>query len=284
MGETRDSETRGAGGPGYLHGFSPIEEARLRRQARIVEHRIHGTLPFRRSRRLLEVGGGVGAQTEILLRYFPDLHVTSVEANPDNLEAARRHLSAMTWLDGRWDATHGDAHSLDFEPDAFDAAYLCWVLEHVRDPARVLSEVRRTLRPGSHVVVNEVQNASYFVAPYSPAMLRYWGAFNDHQFELGGDPFIGAKLGNLLQRVGFTDITTEVRTVHLDNRRPAERAEFLDFWTDLLLSGCEGLLEAGKVDEATVRDMRAEMKDVSRDPDSVFFFSFVQARARTGGV
>ncbi|MEL6905457.1 MAG: methyltransferase domain-containing protein [Planctomycetota bacterium] len=270
-----------ADGVGYLHGFSPVEEERLRGQARIVEHRIHGTLPFQRARRLLEVGGGVGAQTEILLRHFPDLHVTIVEANEHNLGAARRYLSSMDWLEGRWDATHGDAHALDFAADSFDGAFLCWVLEHVREPARVLSEVRRTLRPGAPVVVNEVQNASFLVSPYSPAMLRYWTAFNDHQFELGGDPFIGAKLGNLLQRVGFTDIVTEVRPILLDNRRPAERAEFLDFWRDLLLSGCDSLMEAGKTDRETVSEMQRELKEVARDPDAVYFYCFVQARART---
>ena len=49
-------------------------------------------------------------------------------------------------------------------------------------------------------------------------------AFNDHQLEIGGDPFVGAKLGNLLQAVGYRDITTEVVTIHLDNRAPGERA------------------------------------------------------------
>lgn len=266
---------------GYLHGFGEAEEARLRRQARIVEHRIHGALPFRRCRRLLEVGSGVGAQTEILLRTFPDLHVTSVEAAEGNLDAARRHLGAQPWLNGRFDATHGDGNALEFPADTFDGAFLCWILEHVGDPARVLSEVRRTLRPGSPVVVNEVQNATFFLSPYSPCTLRYWGAFNDHQFALGGDPFVGAKLGNLLQRVGFADIETEVRPVLLDNRHPGERAEFLRFWTDLLLSGCEELIGAGKVDAETVEGMQGELRDVATDPDAVFFYAFVQARART---
>lgn len=266
---------------GYLHGFSEGEEQRLRRQARIVEHRIHVALPFQRCRNLLEVGSGVGAQTEILLRTFPDLHVTSVEASESNLAAAKRYLAGQPWFEGRFEATHGDANSLDFESSSFDAAFLCWILEHVSDPARVLSEVRRCLKPGSPIVVNEVQNATFFLSPYSPFTLKYWAAFNDHQFELGGDPFVGAKLGNLLQRVGFSQIETDVRTVHLDNRRPAERAEFLQFWSDLLLSGCEGLRAAGKVDDETVEGMQAELKEVGRNPDAVFFYSFIQARART---
>ena len=145
---------------------------------------------------------------------------------------------------------------------------------------RVLSEVRRVLRPGSPVVVTEVQNATFFLDPYSPHTLAYWMAFNDHQLEIGGDPFVGAKLGNLLLALGYRDITTKVRNIHLDNRAPGERAEFLDYWTELLLSGAPGLVEAGKVSRETVEGMKGELDRVAHDPNAVFFYSFIQARAR----
>ena len=265
---------------GYVHGFTDEEEARLVRQARFVEHRIYDRLPFQRARNLLEVGCGVGAQTEILLRLYPDLFVTGVEYSEANLARARSRITAIPWAAGRHDLVQGDALSLPFEAARFDAAFLCWVLEHLSDPQKALSETRRVLRPGSPVVVTEVQNATFFVDPYSPHTWTYWMAFNDHQLELGGDPFVGAKLGNLLLSTGYRDITTEVRTVHLDNRMPGERAEFIEFWTDLLLSAAPGLLAAGKVSEDVVDGMRSELRQVSRDPNAVFFFSFVQARAR----
>ena len=264
---------------GYVHGFTPREQDRLYHQARFMEQRIHDRLPFRRSKRMLEVGCGVAAQTEILLRRYPDLHVTGVDASPDNLARARAHLEGLPWAAGRFELCAGDALALDFEADRFDSAFLCWVLEHVADPARVLSEVRRCLRPGSNVAVTEVQNMSFFIDPYSPNTMAYWLAFNDHQLELGGDPFVGAKLGNLLLAVGFRDIHTRVHSIHLDNRFPGERAEFLDFWTDLLLSGADSLLAAGKTTEQVVDGMREELDQVAHDPDSVFFYSFVQATA-----
>jgi len=70
-----------------------------------------------------------------------------------------------------------------------------------------------------------------------------------------------------------------VRPIHLDNRTPGERAEFLQYWTDLLLSGATGLQKAGKVKPATVRGMQTELQIVAHDPNAVFFYSFVQARA-----
>ena len=265
---------------GYLHGYSAHERERLHRQARFLEPMVHDRLPFRRRRRLLEVGSGVGAQTEILLRHFPDLHVTGVELNDAQIAEARQFLSTVAWAEGRYDIVKGDATRLDFEPERFDCAFLCWILEHVADPARVLSEVRRVLASGAPVVCNEVLNATFFVEPYSPSTLRYWMAFNDHQISVGGDPFVGAKLGNLLQSVGFRDVSTEVKTFHLDNRAPAERAEFIAYWTELLLSGAPALLAENKVSEEVVNEMKDELERVARAPNAVFFYSFIQARAR----
>ena len=266
--------------PGYVHGFTREEQDRLRRQARFLEHRIHDRMPFWKCRRLLEVGCGVGAQTEILLRHFPDLHVTGVDLSETNLARARENLSRSAWTEGRFELAREDATRLSFDAGSFDAAFLCWILEHVGDPLRVLSEVRRVLETGAWIVITEVQNASFFVDPYSPHTMAYWMAFNDHQLELGGDPFVGAKLGNLLLAVGYRDITTKVRNIHLDNRTPGERAEFLAFWTELLLSGAPSMQQAGLVTEETVEGMKEELGRVAHDPNAVFFYSFVQARAR----
>lgn len=265
---------------GYLHGFTPHEQDRLYHQARFLEDAVHDRLPFRRARKLLEVGCGVGAQTEILLRRFPDLHVTGVDRSSENLARARKHLGQCAWAKGRFALQQGAAETLPFPTDTFDAAFLCWILEHVDDPARTLSEVRRVLRPGSPVVITEVQNATFFLDPYSPNTLQYWMAFNDTQLELGGDPFVGAKLGNLLLAGGYADIRTEVKTFHFDNRTPGDRTEFLGYWTELLLSGAPELARAGKVSADVVEGMRRELDRVARDPDAVFWYSFVQARAR----
>ena len=266
----------------YLHGFSPEEQDRLRRQARFLEHRIHDRLPFWKCERLLEVGCGVGAQTEILLRHFPELRVTGIDASAPNLECAREYLAGLPWTQDRYQLRQEDAASLELPADEHDGAFLCWILEHVPTPLRVLSEARRVLRVGSPIVVTEVQNASFFIDPYSPHTMAYWLAFNDHQLEIGGDPFVGAKLGNLLLAAGFQDIQTRVGNILLDNRAPGERAEFIAFWTELLLSGAPGLEAAGKVSRETIEGMEAELKRVAHDPNAVFFYSFVQARARVG--
>ena len=51
------------------------------------------------------------------------------------------------------------------------------------------------------------------------------------------------------------------------------------YWEELLLSAADQLIDAGRVTVEVVDTMRKEMHLVQDDPNAVFFYSFVQARA-----
>src|SRR5690606_38591092 len=110
---------------------------------------------------ILELGCGVGAQSEILLRRFPTLQLTGIDFNKEQLSAAKKHLATYPHFDGRFELFQMDAQNLDLESDSFDGAFLCWILEHLPDPQRALSEVRRVVRPGGRVFVTEVMNFTF---------------------------------------------------------------------------------------------------------------------------
>lgn len=266
----------------YLHGFSPVEQERLRKQARFAEHTIYQNINFSSNKKILEVGCGVGAQSEILLRRFPNIHLTGVDLNSIQLKAAKENLGSNPVAKGRYELHQMSGEDLKFESQSFDGAFLCFVLEHVPDPKRVLSEIRRVLQPGGILYATEVLNSSFFLDPYSPNVLKYWMAFNDYQYDQKGDPFMGGKLGNLLMQIGFQNIETEVKTWFLDNRRPSQRKEIIEFWTELLMSASDQLVEAKYVTQEVVDGMKKEMAVVANDPNAVFFFSFIQAKARNG--
>lgn len=264
----------------YLHGFSETEQQRLRTQAEFAEYTIFQNINFSNAKKVIEVGCGVGAQTEILLRRFPKLHVTGIDLNEKQLGAAQHFIGSIPTTKGRYEFHKMSADNLSFEAQTFDGAYLCWILEHVPNPAQVLSEVRRVLRPGAEIVVTEVMNSSFFLDPYSPNVWKYWMAFNDFQHKNAGDPFIGAKLGNLLTQVGYHQVRTEVKTWHFDNRQPALRKQAIHFWTDLLLSAAQILVAQNYVDEETVKKAKEELGKVANDPNAVFLYSFMQAKAQ----
>ncbi|MCM0605926.1 MAG: class I SAM-dependent methyltransferase [Xanthomonadaceae bacterium] len=265
---------------GYVHGFTKVEQERLYEQARFLESKIFEKIDFVKQTHILEVGCGVGAQTEILLRRFPHIKITGVDASPKQIETAKKHLKKDI-QNKRVQLLTGDAFKLPFKKNEFDGAFVCWLLEHVQRPIEILKEAKRTLKTGGVIYCNEVLNSTFFVHPYSPATMNYWFAFNDQQWNLKGDPFVGAKLANYLIAAKFLSVTTEVKTFHYDNRSTKQRAEFIDYWTNLLLSGAPGLLKAKKIDQKTVKEMKAELKRLKNDKDSVIFYSFVQARAES---
>jgi ubiquinone/menaquinone biosynthesis C-methylase UbiE len=266
----------------YLHGFDRQEQDRLYRQAEFMEQAIYRDIDFSDCHHILEIGCGVGAQTAILLRRYPRLKVTGVDMSDSQLERARLYLEGLPYAQGRFEFKKMDATALEFKGDSFDGAFLCWVLEHIPAPKQVLSEARRVLRSGGRIYVTEVMNHAFFLDPYSPAVWKYWMAFNDYQFDTGGDPFIGAKLGHLLSSVGFRRVLTRIKTTLLDNRRPEKRRHALEERKELLLSAAEQLVQAEYVTVDLVAAITAELSTVQANPDAVIMDSFMQASAEAG--
>lgn len=263
---------------GYIHGFTKGEQDRLFQQARVHEEAIFKNIDFSQCKNLLEVGSGVGAQTQILLERFPDTKIQCVDASAAQVSRAREaHKAAIKA--GRVKIDQADALKLPYKDNSFDGAFLCWLLEHVQNPVGILAEVKRTLKPGGVIYCNEVFNATFYVHPYSPATLKFWFEFNDYQWSLKGDPFVGGKLANYLMQAGYQNVTTKVLTHQYDNRMPKKRAAFIDYWTELLLSAAPGLIKAGRVTQNIVDEMRAESEKLKNAPDSVIFYSWIQARA-----
>lgn len=263
---------------GYLHGYSPDEQDRLYRQARVLENSVFRGVDLSQVGKIIEVGCGVGAQTEILLERFPSLSITGVDASASQVKRAKKHFEKHPQK-SRVKFEVGDALKLPYTDNAFEGAFICWFLEHVQKPIEILREVRRVLKPGSVIYCSEVLNATLYLHPYSPATLQYWFDFNDHQWSLGGDPFVGGKLANYLISAGYQNITTEPKVLFYDNRAPKRRAEIIEYWTNLLLSGAPSLLQAGKTSKEAVKAMQKELNVLRNEPDSVFYYSYMHARA-----
>lgn len=265
---------------GYIHGFTKEEQDRLFEQARIHEDIIFSQIDFSRCQNLLEIGSGVGAQTKILMERYPHLKIQCVDASTEQVARAQQALTKEIQA-GQVKINQGDALHLPFRENTFDGAFLCWLLEHVQNPVSILSEARRVLKPNGVLYCNEVFNSTFYVHPYAPATLKYWFEFNDYQWSLKGDPFVGGKLANYLIEAGYQNISTKVLTHQYDNRMPKKRAVFIDYWTQLLLSGAPGLLQAGRVTQEIVDTMTQEFQTLKNDKNAVIFYSWILARAET---
>jgi SAM-dependent methyltransferase len=102
------------------------------------------TLVGVKPRRVLEVGGGDGWLSARLCDEL-GCDVTFVDQSERMVEvAAARGLGAQV----------GDVEELPFPDDSFDTVVAAWMLYHVHDIDRGLSELARVLEPGGHLVAN----------------------------------------------------------------------------------------------------------------------------------
>ncbi|OFZ17834.1 MAG: methyltransferase [Bdellovibrionales bacterium RBG_16_40_8] len=266
--------------PVYIHGYSKEEQDRLYRQAEFMEFLVYRDVNFSQIDNIVEVGCGVGAQTQILLRRFPHLKSTCIDINDSQLKVAKRHLQTLGYAKDRYIIHKMSAEKMTFSDSTFQGAFLCWILEHVPSPSRILSEVRRVLAPGANIYITEVMNFSFFLDPYCPAIWKFWMTLNDCQYDRGGDPFVGVKLGNFLRDTGFTDVHTKMLTLYVDKREPELREKVILHWQDLIMSAVDELVSQSRVTRDHVLAMKKEFKDILKNPNAILFDSFMQAQAR----
>jgi SAM-dependent methyltransferase len=262
----------------YLHGYTKEEQDRLFYQAYFLEPYVYDGVDLEFKKDLLEVGCGVGAQTQVLLRRFPDINIHGVDISDKQLSVAKLvHKESLR--EGRVKFSKQDAQNLKLD-HKYDSAFLCWFLEHVPDPLKVLKSTRKFLKKGSKIYCTEVFNQTLFMDPYCPHYLKYWFEFNDYQWAIKGHPFVGAKLGHLLTEAGFTDVKTEVRPFHYDSREPEKRAAFVEEFYKILLSAQDVLLKEKRVTQKDIVEMKKEVARVKKAKDAVFFYAFIRATAR----
>ncbi len=266
----------------YIHGYNAAEQNRLYDQARFLEDRVFDGVDFSSHHHVLEVGCGVGAQTELLLRRFPSLRVTGIDLSPAQIARAQHHFESLPELRDRCRFIVGDAASLRPSPtDPFDGAYLCWILEHVPRPLELLTNLKHLLSSGSKICVAEVLNSNLHIHPHLPALTRYWEAYNALQQSLGGDPWIGAKLGDLLSRAGFSGVQVRPQPILHDCRDPEARDQMLAYWHELLLSASDNLLGRCMVQKSLIEQLEQELRRLRQDPEAIFFYAFMKAEARS---
>ena len=130
-----------------------------------------------------DLGCGTGQMAETLAPFVRQ--VIAVETSRAMLAAARRRLDGVANVELR----RGELEALPIDDGVLDAAVICLVLHHVAEPAAVLAEAARALRPGGRLLlIDMLQHAR---AEYRQQMGHVW---------LG---FAPAQVGDWLAQAGF---------------------------------------------------------------------------------
>lgn len=262
----------------YIHGFSDEEQQRLIDQNETLAKYIYANIDLSKHQRVLEIGCGVGAQMMYMIDRFPDIHVTGLELSQSQIDKAQYFMEQSGVPRDKFDLVQGDATAFpdDLELN-FDAVVMVWVLEHIDKPLQVFLEVKDKLPQGTILYVTEVFHRSFNIHPYSPSIDQFWTTMMVFQEENGGDANIGLKLGAYMDQSGIEVLSCKPFPMHFDRRLPGQRKEMQVYWLELMRSAVPEMRSAGVLDETVWKVAESDMLSAIDNPESVFYYSFIQA-------
>ena len=120
-----------------------------------------------------DLGSGTGQIAETVAPFVA--RVIAVESSRAMLAAARRRLGGVPNIELR----HGDLEALPIDEHVLDAAVISLVLHHVAEPAAVLREAARVLKPGGRLLVIDMRQHEH--VEYRQQMGHVWLGFERAQ-------------------------------------------------------------------------------------------------------
>lgn len=164
---------------GGLTGMNAYTRGRYEMVVRCLKH-----LALAQDAKVLDLGCGDGALAGVIHDRL-GLPVAGVDTSNLAIEFAQQEFSRRRFA-GEFHAI--DGYSTGFGDASFTAAVCSDVIEHVREPTTMLTELHRVLRPGGHLVLTTPLRFSE--APVDPMHVQEW--FHDEFIALCrpifGDP------------------------------------------------------------------------------------------------
>ncbi len=153
---------------------------------------------------VLEIGAGNGSNLPL---YLPDIRLTLLDPNPFMLHYLRHACTGRD--DGCPPVIEGTGEHLPFPDSCFDTVVTTHVLCSVHNQARVLSEIRRVLRPGGSFLFLE-----HVSADVGTALYRFQRLLNPAWRFVGGGCHLTRDTGQAIREAGFREVA--IRTFKAD--------------------------------------------------------------------
>ncbi len=154
--------------------------------------------------RVLDVATGTGGFVRFLQDGLLDHdEIVGIDANGERAAAFAEAFGDRP--DVRFERM--DAHRLAFPDGSFDTVCVSNSLHHFADPAPVLAEMLRVLRPRGHLVVNEMCCDGQSETQMTHVLLHHWWAAVDR---LGGEmhreTYARAAIVDIVESLGLSEL------------------------------------------------------------------------------
>ena len=192
----------------YIHGSSPDEQHRLALLNDLLNKSCLAELGLKVGDRVLDLGSGTGQFTRLMAGEVGGTgRVLGIERDRRQLDEAKRLAEASG--ETRVDFRQGDALALPLREDevgTFDLAHAQFLLEHIAQPEKAISEMVRAVRPGGRVFVSDDDHGNFRPWPDPSGFASLWQAYVKSFEALGNDPYVGRRLVWLLKDTGLTSL------------------------------------------------------------------------------
>ncbi|MFN8442090.1 MAG: class I SAM-dependent methyltransferase [Caldilineaceae bacterium] len=192
--------------PTYAHGYDSAMTVKMHAR-RTVEVQGRFFLPYLQpGMRLLDCGCGSGSITRGLARIVAPGEVVGIDMAASEIERACADTLRENVTNVRFEV--GNLYKLAFPDACFDALFCHNVLEHLNDPGKALSEMRRVLKPEGVIAVRDADNGGDLLQPEEALLLEWFVLLEADWRIVGGNPRIARALPWVIRQAGFASITS----------------------------------------------------------------------------
>ena len=261
----------------YLHGTSPAEQGRLSHLNRLMNEAALRELELQGGERIVDFGCGLAQLSRAMAR-AAGTRVVGIERSGEQLAEAARQAAAAGET-ALVELRQGDVAAPPIETQewgTFDVAHARFVLEHVPDPAAVVRQMARAVRPGGRVILQDDDHDVLRAWPEPPGFSALWTAYARTYDRLGCDPYVGRRLVSLLHAADIAPF----RSTYLFFGGCAGEPRFASLaenMVGLLASAREQIVRGGLLEPDVFDHAVAALRLWAGRPDAALWYSIFWA-------
>ncbi len=216
---------------------------------------------IREGMRFLDLGCGGGHVSRMAAKLLGDSgSVTAVDFDAEIVALAQQDAEDEGLKNISFQS--GSAYDVDYN-GVFDVAYSRFLLSHLNEPEKVIRNMRRAVKPGGKVVIEDIDFSGHYCYPKCTAFDKYVELFVKAAANNGQNANIGLSLYSMCRQEGLLQVEYDVV-------QPSFAMSQGKWMAWLTLDRISGTLKSqGLATEEEVAGMLSELEAFTNDPHTI---------------